>query len=99
MQVSNLINQLASRVVAALRQRHSERLSAALSRELALADTRVRADIQQLIAQATTSNATLAAAPCASKASTPMASAARPPGGFRTAPVTGLPTHIQYLSA
>lgn len=98
MQAINLINQLTSGVAAALRQRHSERLSAALSRELALTDPRMRVDIQQLIAHAT-SSATPAAVPSRGKAPAPMASASRTAGGFRTAPVTGLPTHTQYLSA
>ena len=98
MQVIHWINQLNSRVTAAVRQRQSERLSAALSRELVLADPRMRADIQQLIGQAT-STETPAAATCDSKASSPMAAPARPAGGFQATPLPGLPTHIRYSTS
>ena len=98
MQAIYLINRLTSGVTAALRQRHSERLSAALSRELALADPLLRANIQKLIDQPT-STETPAAAATASTVSAPMPYAARPAGGFRTMPLPGLPTHIRYSTS
>ncbi len=99
MQIIYLINQLTSRVAAALRQRHSEHLSAALSREFVLTDPDMRADIQRLI-EATTSTATPATAVnCVAGQKGPTASAARIAGGFRTMPMPGLPTHIRYSTS
>jgi len=98
MQAIYLIHQLTSTVTSAWRQRNSKRLSAALSRELSLADPRLRDDIQQLIAKAT-SNATPAVATTGSKAPTAIVSAARPAGGFRITPLPGLPTHMRYTTS
>lgn len=98
MQALYLINKLTTRVAANLRKRQSDRLSAALARELALADPRMRADIEQLIAR-TTSTDTAAQGQNSDKAPSTTVSAPRVRGGFRTMPLPGLPTHMRYSSS
>lgn len=96
MQAFYLISRLADSVATTWRKRRHQHLANALARELPLADAGLRADIQHLIARASSVDATQSATqPAAAAGSAP----ARRPGKLRSTPVPGLPTHRRYFSA
>ncbi|MEO7937242.1 MAG: hypothetical protein ABIR55_01320 [Burkholderiaceae bacterium] len=105
MQAIYLITRAASGLVASWRRRRLQRLAATLSHELAHAEPRIKAEIAVLIRQATSPASALPCAGHASKTAWPAPTAARSAAasnrgnsGFRTSPLPGLPTHMQYFN-